>query len=181
MTDSHDYAALVKRLRNLAGLDENPRYGYVKVHTDDLRTFATAISTLLAERDEARGKTAKELCAIIDDLRRRAPFGYHEGGAPPHHKMLILHNNDVEKLLDALLDAAISADKGERAVARSDAAQALLKEAGEVVEPFARAAEDLHDNARDVSDLWESPAALSILAANLRDARTFLTKLREQS
>lgn len=74
---------------------------------------------------EEGGATSRAILDLITDFRKRAPFGYHEPGSPyPSHRMLILRSNDIERLLDRLLDAAIAAEKGERASEALTAAHA---------------------------------------------------------
>lgn len=47
------------------------------------------------------------LLALMEEIRRKAPFGYHDG-PHPHHKMLVIHGSEVERWLDTLLNAAIA-------------------------------------------------------------------------
>ncbi|MBI0474434.1 hypothetical protein D9601_03525 [Sphingomonas sp. MA1305] len=54
------------------------------------------------------------------------------------------------------------------AVARENAALRML------LKPFAEAAEDLDDNHPDRADIWESGAAMSITAGDLRAIRAHL-------
>ncbi|MBO0141465.1 hypothetical protein JZX87_09850 [Agrobacterium sp. Ap1] len=63
------------------------------------------------------------------------------------------------------------ADKAEAALAAKDAEIAALKAA---LEPFADAAENLDDDHKDSSPIWEAPAAMSIDAKHLRAARAAL-------
>ncbi len=45
--------------------------------------------------------------------------------------------------------------------------------------PFAEAADDLDDKHGDDSDIWEAPAAMSITAGHLRDARSLILQHKE--
>ncbi len=68
---------------------------------------------MAASRENA-AKEAKEQClAMMDEIRRRAPFGYHDSPYP-HYQMLMLHSQDVERLLDVLLNAALHCDRASR-------------------------------------------------------------------
>lgn len=67
-----------------------------------------------AER-ETTSTTAASIIELMEGLRSRAPFGYHEpGSSRASHRNLILHGADIERLLDKLLDAAIAVERAER-------------------------------------------------------------------
>lgn len=54
-------------------------------------------------------------------------------------------------------------------------------EAVGLLRPFAEAADNLDERTRDHDDIWEQPAAMSIDAGNLRDARTLLTSMEPKT
>lgn len=60
------------------------------------------------------------------------------------------------------------------ATAKLEAAEAERDALRKALEPFAEAAEDLEDDHRDNSPIWEAPAAMGIDARHLRAARKAL-------
>lgn len=75
-----------------------------------------------------------------------------------------------------LLDEAATALRSQQAAHEEEIAG--MRKA---LEPFAEAAENLHDDAHDDDHLWESPAAMSLTAGNLRAARAALTSTKGAS
>lgn len=126
------------------------------------------IETLRRERDEARSKLEKfrrldaeaaRYCEV--PISARTKFT----GEPPYVGW--------QGLGLAMIEAFDERDE----------ALALLREAGEVLEPFADACKDTidcdADKWRDTDDLWESPAAMALCAGDLRRASAVLAKIKE--
>ena len=90
-----------------------------------------------------------------------------------------LPSQQIETLLTALAakDAELAVLRAELNDCASEIHElrAQLAEARKALEPFADAADDLEDDHKDTSSIWECPAAVNIDAGHLRAARRALT------
>lgn len=76
---------------------------------------------------------------------------------------------------------AFHAGRAERERARALAAEARLAEAMKVIEPFAKAADDLDDTDKDAGHIWEAPCAMEITVGMLGAARAFTNAAKEKT
>ncbi len=99
--------------------------------------------------------TPAEAGGLVERLRDRAE-SYRMGGPSSEH---------TAALLDEAA-AALAAERAAHAETKRERDEALR-----ALEPFADAADDLEDDHKDTSSIWECPAAVNIDAGHLRAAR----------
>lgn len=94
-----------------------------------------------------------------------------------HTAGLLEASQTIALMLDSTIDRC-RRDAAE-ATARAEAAETERDALRKALEPFAEAAENLDDNHRDNSPIWETPAAMGIDARHLRAARQALSGSKE--
>jgi hypothetical protein len=93
--------------------------------------------------------------------------------------------SDAEELEARLTSVSVMKDAFQAAFCRVtrelEAAEALLKEAGEALKPFAEALDSSNGDERDGSPIWETSCAMAIDFRHLRAARSLMSKIGERN
>lgn len=118
-----------------------------------------------------------DVLALADDLEVLFHKAISQDKSRPElteHELGVLHN--AAKALRAIPQVRAEAwDAGEHEGCGIDSERAFHSiSARKIIRPFAEAADDLDDHHPDSSPIWESSAAMSINARDLRAARDFL-------